>query len=112
MVNYTLIAGHEAGGGAVDFSLTEDHEAIRDAVRELCAQFPDAYWRELDRQKAYPDAFVGALTESGWLSALIPVEFGGAGSVSPRPPQSSKRSISPAATRQAPTPRCIRWPRC
>ena len=79
MVNYTLIAGHVAGGGAVDFALTKDHEAIRDAVRELCAQFPDAYWRELDRQKAYPDAFVAALTESGWLSALIPAEFGGAG---------------------------------
>jgi acyl-CoA dehydrogenase len=52
---------------------------MRAAVRELCASFPDAYWRDLDRQKAYPDAFVGALTEAGWLAALIPEQYGGAG---------------------------------
>jgi acyl-CoA dehydrogenase len=79
VVNYTLIGGHGAAGGGVDFSLTQDAQAIRSAVRELCAQFPDAYWRDLDRREAYPDAFVGALTESGWLAALIPPEFGGAG---------------------------------
>lgn len=79
MVNYTLTDGHVVPGGAVDFSVSEDQQAIRGAVRELCAQFPDAYWRELDRQEAYPDAFVRALTESGWLAALIPPEFGGAG---------------------------------
>ena len=63
----------------MDFSLSEEQQAIRDAVRELCATFPDAYWRELDATRAYPDAFVKALTEAGWLAALIPAEYGGAG---------------------------------
>jgi acyl-CoA dehydrogenase len=63
----------------VDFSITPDQEAIRDAVRTLCARYPDAYWRELDSRSAYPDEFVRALTEAGWLAALIPSEYGGAG---------------------------------
>src|SRR3981189_2016150 len=52
---------------------------IRDAVAELCAQFPGEYWRKLDREMAYPKAFVDALTEAGYLSVLIPEEYGGAG---------------------------------
>ena len=52
---------------------------IRDAVAKLCAQFPGEYWRKLDREMAYPKAFVDALTESGYLSVLIPEEYGGAG---------------------------------
>jgi acyl-CoA dehydrogenase len=52
---------------------------LRDAVRGLCARFPDAYFREIDRQRAYPEAFVDALTGAGWLAALIPQEFGGSG---------------------------------
>ena len=52
---------------------------LRDAVRSLCARFPDAYFREIDRQRAYPEAFVDALTGAGWLAALIPQEFGGSG---------------------------------
>ncbi len=63
----------------MDFSVSEDHQAIRAAVRELCADFPDAYWRDLDRIHAYPDAFVKALTEGGWLGCLIPTEYGGSG---------------------------------
>ena len=55
------------------------HAALRGAVRELCARFPDAYWRELDGRRAYPDAFVRALTEAGYLAALIPTEYGGSG---------------------------------
>ncbi len=55
------------------------HAALRSAVRELCSQFPGAYWRELDVRRAYPDAFVAALTEAGYLAALIPEEFGGSG---------------------------------
>jgi len=51
---------------------------IREAVRDLCARFGDLYWRELEPNR-YPTEFVGALTESGWLSALIPEEYGGAG---------------------------------
>jgi acyl-CoA dehydrogenase len=56
-----------------------DLQPIRQAVRELCRRFPDAYWRELDRQRAYPEQFVRALTEAGWLAALIPEQYGGGG---------------------------------
>ncbi|MDQ3780221.1 MAG: acyl-CoA/acyl-ACP dehydrogenase [Chloroflexota bacterium] len=52
---------------------------IRAAVAGVCAEFPDRYWRDLDTARAYPEAFVRRLTESKWLSALIPVEFGGLG---------------------------------
>jgi acyl-CoA dehydrogenase len=52
---------------------------MRAAVRDLCAAFPDAYWRDLDARRAYPEAFVDALTRAGWLAALIPEEYGGAG---------------------------------
>jgi acyl-CoA dehydrogenase len=57
----------------------EDHTDIRDAVAKLCAQFPGEYWRKLDREMAYPSAFVDALTEAGYLSVLIPEEYDGAG---------------------------------
>ncbi len=56
-----------------------DHADIRDAVARLCAGFPGEYWRKLDREMAYPTEFVAALTESGFLSALIPEAYGGAG---------------------------------
>ncbi len=52
---------------------------IRAAVHELCARFPGQYWRDLDRERAYPSAFVEALTEAGFLAALIPEEYGGSG---------------------------------
>jgi acyl-CoA dehydrogenase len=57
----------------------EDHTDIRDAVAKLCAQFPGEYWRKLDREMAYPSAFVDALTQAGYLSVLIPDEYDGAG---------------------------------
>jgi acyl-CoA dehydrogenase len=63
----------------VDFSISPEHESIRDAVRTLCARYPDEYWRDLDTRSAYPDEFVRALTDAGWLAALIPTEYGGAG---------------------------------
>lgn len=56
-----------------------DHGDIRDAVTKLCADFPGEYWRKLDREMAYPIEFVTALSKSGFLSALIPEEYGGAG---------------------------------
>ncbi|MEI5666363.1 acyl-CoA dehydrogenase family protein [Bosea sp. CCNWLW174] len=56
-----------------------DHTDIREAVARLCADFPGEYWRKLDREMAYPSEFVTALTHSGFLSALIPEEYGGAG---------------------------------
>ncbi|MGH7155694.1 MAG: acyl-CoA dehydrogenase family protein, partial [Acetobacteraceae bacterium] len=55
------------------------HAEIRDGVRKLCARFPGEYWRKLDAARAYPTEFVQALTEAGYLAALIPEEFGGAG---------------------------------
>ncbi|GCL65024.1 acyl-CoA dehydrogenase family protein [Pseudaquabacterium pictum] len=58
-----------------DRSYTE----IRDAVRALCAEFPDSYHREVDSRRAYPEAFVDALTKAGWMAALIPQEYGGSG---------------------------------
>src|ERR1700735_376156 len=57
----------------------DEHSDIRDAVAKLCAQFPGQDWRKLDREMAYPSAFVNALTEAGYLSVLIPEEYGGAG---------------------------------
>jgi acyl-CoA dehydrogenase len=52
---------------------------LRDAIRALCAQFPDEYFRKIDEQRAYPEAFVDALTKAGWLAAMIPHEYGGSG---------------------------------
>ena len=60
--------------------MTDHHYAdIRDAVRALCAEFPDAYHREVDAARAYPEAFVNALTKAGWMAALIPEQYGGSG---------------------------------
>ena len=58
---------------------SERHSDIRDAVRALCAQFPDSYHRRIDAERGYPEAFVDALTKAGWLAALIPQEYGGSG---------------------------------
>jgi acyl-CoA dehydrogenase len=58
---------------------TADHPEIRESVRQLCQGFPGEYWRRLDRAQTYPSEFVKALTEAGFLSALIPEEYGGAG---------------------------------
>ena len=57
----------------------ETYPEIREAVAKLCARFPGSYWRGLDRDMAYPQAFVDALTEAGWLSVLIPEAYGGSG---------------------------------
>ena len=58
---------------------SDNFQDIRDAVRALCAQFPDEYHRKIDAARAYPEEFVAALTSAGWLAALIPTEYGGAG---------------------------------
>src|SRR5215470_4347317 len=57
----------------------ELHQELRDAIRDLCAQFPAEYFRKIDEARGYPDEFVMALTKAGWLAALIPEEYGGAG---------------------------------
>ena len=63
----------------MDFEPTSEQEAIRHAVRMICKDFPGEYWRELDTRRAYPEEFAEALTKGGWLSALIPEEYGGIG---------------------------------
>lgn len=57
----------------------DPHVAIREEVRKLCAGFPGTYWQALDRTGAYPSEFVKALSDGGWLAALIPEEYGGSG---------------------------------
>lgn len=57
----------------------ESHADIREGVRALCREFDGAYWQKVDEERGYPEAFVKALTEAGWLSALIPEEYGGSG---------------------------------
>src|SRR5262249_60048001 len=63
----------------MDFSLTPDQVLIRDAVREVCARFPGQYWRDLEANGEYPAHFVTEMTRLGWLSVLIPEEYGGGG---------------------------------
>jgi len=63
----------------MDFQVSDELNEIRNAVRELCSGFPGEYWRALDRERAYPTEFVRALTEAGYLAALIPEEYGGSG---------------------------------
>jgi acyl-CoA dehydrogenase len=58
---------------------THDYQDIREAVRALCAEFPAEYFRKIDEARAYPEEFVTALTQAGWLAALIPEEYGGSG---------------------------------
>jgi acyl-CoA dehydrogenase len=57
----------------------DQYQDIREAVRALCAQFPDEYFRKIDEARGYPEAFVDALTQAGWLAALIPADYGGSG---------------------------------
>jgi acyl-CoA dehydrogenase len=61
------------------FTLTEDQRALKAAVYELCKKYPAEYWRDLDAKREYPEAFVNELTKAGYLAALIPQEYGGAG---------------------------------
>ena len=58
---------------------SDKYQDIREAVRALCAGFPDEYHRKIDEQRGYPEAFVDALTKAGWLAAMIPQEYGGSG---------------------------------
>jgi acyl-CoA dehydrogenase len=63
----------------MDFTPNPEHAKLREAVAELCSEFPGEYWRELDQRRGYPDAFVKAMTGAGYLGALIPEEYGGLG---------------------------------
>jgi len=64
---------------ALSIAIGEDYADIREGVRQVCADFPGSYWRDLEENEAYPTAFVQALTKSGYLGALIPEEYGGSG---------------------------------
>src|SRR5262249_6751319 len=68
-----------ADASDVTVAVGEDHGDIGDAVRRICAQFPGPYWRDLEAREAYPSEFVRALTQAGFLGALIPEEYGGSG---------------------------------
>ena len=57
----------------------DQHQDLRDSLRELCARFPDAYHRRIGQEGAYPEEFISALTQAGWLAAMIPQQFGGSG---------------------------------
>ena len=59
--------------------MTETHQDLRDAIRALCATFPPEYHRKVDEARGYPEEFVDALTEAGWMAAMIPEEYGGSG---------------------------------
>lgn len=61
------------------FNETDQQQAIRDAVRQLCGHFPDAYFQQVDERRGYPEEFVNALTQAGWVAALIPTDYGGSG---------------------------------
>jgi len=63
----------------MNLSLTEEQRALRDGVTDICKRYPGEYWRALDVNREYPEAFVKELTESGYLGALIPEQYGGAG---------------------------------
>jgi acyl-CoA dehydrogenase len=63
----------------MDIPTHEDHADIREAVRDLCAAYDGAYWRKVDEDRGYPEAFAEALTKGGWLAALIPQDYGGSG---------------------------------
>ncbi len=63
----------------MEFCFTEEQEEVQRSVRELCSQYPNEYWQKLDAERRYPEEFVRTLTESGWLGALIPEEYGGKG---------------------------------
>src|SRR2546428_9559669 len=64
---------------SIELSLTEEQRALRAGVLEICKRYPGEYWRDLDARREYPETFVTELTEAGYLAALIPQEYGGAG---------------------------------
>ena len=74
-----LSVGQEFSFGTMSMPLEEDYPEIRDGVRKVCADYPAEYWRAKDEIAEYPHEFVDAMTKAGYLGALIPEEYGGAG---------------------------------
>ena len=94
----------------MDFAIPDELKEIRAGVRELCERFPGEYWRGLEPDR-YPEEFVDALTRDGWLAALIPEEYGGAGLGLTAASVILEEINAPAATRAPATRRCTRWAR-
>src|ERR1700692_1035794 len=63
----------------MDFALTENQEAIRDAIQKTCSQFDDAYWLKKDQEGGFPHEFHKAMADAGWLGICVPQEYGGSG---------------------------------
>ncbi len=94
-------------------ALGEDYPEIRAGVRKICEGFPGAYWRDLDERQEYPDAFVKALTEAGYLAALIPESLWRRRTAACAPrARSSRRFTPPAATPPPATRSSTSWARC
>src|ERR1700733_9649715 len=76
-----VLFGISTAGGlcTMEFGFTQEQDSIRESVAKLCAGFPQTYWRDVDERRAYPEAFVQALTDAGWLGVLVPEEYGGGG---------------------------------
>jgi acyl-CoA dehydrogenase len=87
------------------------HEELRRGVREVCARFPNEYWRELDAERRYPEEFVGAMGEAGYLAALIPEEYGGMGLDLLAACAILEEVNRSGANAVPPTPRRTRWER-
>src|SRR3989449_10562515 len=97
---------------SIDLALSEEQRALRAGVLEICMRYPGEYWRDLDARREYPEKFVTELTEAGYLAALIPQEYGGAGPRVPRGGpilESLNHSAGHAGAR--PAPRLITGPR-
>src|SRR5438552_9227972 len=97
------------GGQGMDSSVQESQQAIREEVRKLCQAFPDSYWQEVDKKELYPQEFVDRLTTSGYLAALIPEEYGGAGLGITEAASTWKKLTEQAAISQPAKLRRIRW---
>ncbi|MDO8776791.1 MAG: acyl-CoA dehydrogenase family protein, partial [Burkholderiaceae bacterium] len=67
----------EHKAATLSIEVGEDYPEIRESVRRVCADFPGSYWRKLEEAEAYPTEFVKALTDAGYLGALIPEAYGG-----------------------------------
>jgi acyl-CoA dehydrogenase len=95
----------------IEHTSSNNHPEIRDAIRALCAEFPDEYFRKID-ESSLPGTFVNALTKAGWLAALIPQEYGGSG-LGLTEASVIMEEINRCGGNSAPaTARCTTWARC
>lgn len=74
-----LFSRDEANSMKTEIPTPDQYQELREALRDLCGQFDSAYWQKVDEARGYPEEFVNALTQAGWLAALIPAEYGGSG---------------------------------